>query len=205
MTPSRGTCTSISIAIVVLAVVGAAVVRSTISPGNSQAPVLPVSGTVSFSRLTDHHGAPFATDTLRGRVWIANFIFTSCPSQCVLMTDRLRGLQRDFTDVSELQFVSFTVDPAHDTPEVLAEYAARHGADSRWVLVTGARQALHRVCQEEFRLSVGDAADGQPITHSVKFILVDRAGQIRGYYDVTNVKELVRLRSETRILLAERG
>jgi len=199
---------SISVAILALAVSGAVVVYALRAMPSGSRPAmapLPVLGTAAFSGLTDFRGERFDADALTGHVWIANFIFTSCPSQCLLMTDRLRGLQRDFLDDAALRFVSFSVDPEHDTPAVLAEYAARHGADARWVLATGEHAAVSRICQEVFRLSVGESTPGQPITHSVKFVLVDRAGRIRGYYDVTEVRELVRLRSDARALLEERG
>jgi protein SCO1/2 len=101
----------------------------------------------------------------------------------------MAALQRATEDL-DLPLVSFTVDPERDTPEVLAEYARRYKADrERWLFLTGPKQALYDMIQKGFLLAVDDGSlieGGKPgpgiITHSVKFVLVDRQGRIRGYY-----------------------
>ena len=155
--------------------------------------------------LNDQHGRVVTRQDVEGHVWIADFIFTSCPGQCPLMTEQMRALERTFAHDEDLRFVSFSVDPSHDTPEVLAAYAARFGADHRWTFLTGAREAILQLCHDGFQLAVEDnpASSHEPITHSVRMVLVDRRGTIRGYYDATDAQPLARLRHDTQRLLQE--
>ena len=168
---------------------------------------LPDYGTVPSFALVNQEGRAFTRVDLEGTVWIADFIFTSCAGQCLLMSDQLRALQRTYADAADLRFISFSVHPAHDTPERLSAYAARHGADARWQLLTGERAALYALCQQGFRLAVGeDAASArEPIVHSVRLVLVDRAGRIRGYYEATDAQAMGRLRRDARQLLEGPG
>ena len=150
--------------------------------------------------LIDQQGRPFTSASLQGKVWVADFIFTACPGQCLLMTDQLAGLQRMFPMDSRVQFVSFSVDAAHDSPDVLTAYAVRYGADLRWHLLTGDGAAIERLSREGFRLAAaGDGKD--PIVHSTRLVLVDAQGRLRGYYDAASALEMVRLRRAMRQLL----
>ena len=190
--------------LVAVGIVGLTGLRMMSWPGAGDAhTALPVLRAAPAFQLTDQHGRPVSRDALEGRVWVADFIFTSCPGQCLLMTDQFRALQRAFKQAS-LAFVSFSVDPGHDTPEVLAAYAQRHGGDPRWRLLTGSRDAIYQLCRDGFGLAVDDAGAGadQPITHSVRLILVDPRGQIRGTYDATDGTAMARLRRDLRRLLA---
>jgi protein SCO1/2 len=160
---------------------------------------------VPLFALTDQQNRAVTGETLRGRVWVADFIFTSCAGQCPLMSEAMRALQEAFADEPQLSFVSFSVDPSRDTPERLAIYAVRYGADARWTLLTGAREAIQRLCVQGFRLAFDDQPEvaQEPILHSVRFVLVDRTGQIRGYYDATEAQAMARLRQDvTRLLEA---
>ena len=175
------------------------------TPSSTAPAPLPVRGEVPPFSLTDQHGRTLTRGALEGRVWVADFIFATCAGQCLLMSDEMGALQRALAKETALRFVSFSVDPVHDTPEVLAAYAARYGADARWLLVTGPRQAIYRLCQEGFHLAVGEdpRSPREPIVHSVRFVLVDRAGRIRGYYEATDARAMARLRDETRRVLSE--
>lgn len=156
-------------------------------------------GPVPAFSLMDQARAPLTDESLRGHVWLADFIFTRCPGQCLLMTDRFAALQRALPEPS-LRFVSFSVDPARDTPEALAAYAARYGADPRWRLATGDAEAIRRLSQEGFKLSaVQDPASG--IAHSIRLVLVDASGVIRGYYDAGDAAAMIRLRHDAARLL----
>lgn len=161
---------------------------------------LPVHGAVPDFTLVDQAGRPFTGTSLRGRVWIADFIFTSCAGACPVMTGRMTGLQKELPP--EIHLVSVTVDPARDTPPVLARYAAQHNADpARWHFLTGPAAVLHPLIQQGFRLSFAEGGSREePITHSQRFVLVDRAGQIRGYYDSTDPDALKRLDQDARSL-----
>lgn len=133
--------------------------------------------------LVDQGGAPTSKASLRGRVWIANFIFTRCTSVCPTLTARMRALQRKLTN-PELRFVSFSVDPEHDTPEALRRYAASWGKhEPRWALLHTEAESLQRLT-DGMRVAVfpsGNAAN--PIVHTSLAFLVDAAGNVRGLYD----------------------
>jgi protein SCO1/2 len=147
---------------------------------------LPIFGEVPDFHLSDRSGKPVSLSDLRGKIWIADFIFAYCGGPCPIMTERMSRLQsillRDHME--KVRCVSITVDPARDTPEVLSDYANRHGASpNRWYFLTGDKQAIYDLAIKGFKVGVEDAQDGskQP-THSTRFMLVDRTGRIRGYY-----------------------
>ena len=146
--------------------------------------------------LTDQTGRPFTSESLRGKPWVADFIFTSCAGSCPLMSERMAGLQHRLP--ARVLLVSFSVDPKRDTPPVLAEYAKRHGAQpGRWFFLTGTEKEIARIVQQGFKLSYAEGTDPrEPVTHSVRFVLVDRSGAIRGYYDSTDPEALRRLEED---------
>ena len=186
--------------VAVLAAVAAAGIVSLLrSHGAESDP--PVLGEVPSFQLTERSGQPFGLADLRGSDWIADFVFTRCAGTCPLLSDRMARLQRklDVGGQADLRLVSFSVDPAFDTPEVLREYAKRLRASPQgWLFLTGERQALYALIKDGFRLSVAESEDAQAdpnemITHSDRFVLVDRRGRIRGYYHGTEDESVARL------------
>jgi protein SCO1/2 len=152
--------------------------------------------------LTDQTDKPVTLHELNGRVWVADFIFTNCGGTCPVMTEKMRKLQE--TLPQNIRMVSFTVDPARDTSKALAAYAAEHGATrERWLFLTGDRQALYDICIKGFKLPLQDdeGTPLEPITHSTRFVLVDKKGQIRGYYSGTEEEDLKRLAADAKGLL----
>jgi protein SCO1/2 len=148
---------------------------------------LPTYGTVPEFHVTRETGVEFGSSDLTDRVWVADFIFTTCHGPCPRMTSQMRQLADAFRGAENVSFVSFTVDPATDTPEVLKEYAARFKADpKRWAFVTGAKDELQRLSKDTFFL--GDV--GGPLEHSTRFVLVDKRSRIRGFYDTTDPSAL---------------
>ena len=140
---------------------------------------LPVLGQVPQFQLTLQTGQPFDSHSLDGHLWVANFIYTTCDGPCPMMSHQMRGIQNSTSGTPALKLVSFTVDPAHDTPPVLAEYASHFGADSeRWFFLTGEMARLHALGLNAFKLNSVDGG----LSHSTRFVLVDRRRQIRGYY-----------------------
>jgi protein SCO1 len=138
--------------------------------------------------LTDRTGHAVSLADLAGRPWIADFIFTRCPGTCPLMTARLARLRGEVP--ADVRFVSITVDPGHDTREVLDAYARRAGADDRWHFLTGAQADLYRLATGGFKLAAQELTQEEaaqntdgPFLHSTKFVLVDGRGMIRGYYE----------------------
>jgi len=144
---------------------------------------LPVLGEVQAFQLTDQLGRTFSSDSaLNGHVWVADFVFTHCEGPCPRMSSHMHSLQ-DKTDAG-VKLISFTVDPARDTPPVLAEYAKKFDADSnRWLLLTGDVATLNKLDQDAFKL--GSVNGGDDIEHSTYFGLVDKKGRIRGLYGIS--------------------
>jgi protein SCO1/2 len=166
-------------------------------------------GPVPDFSLVERNGQPTTLADLRGQIWIADFIYTSCTDTCPLQTAEMAKLQEQWPPHSDLRLVSFSVDPDRDTPPVLAKYADKYNADaSRWLFLTGDKEAISRLIQQGFRLSATPAlengADGGVILHSPRFVLVDRAGEIRGYYDSRDREALRRLEADVGTLLEER-
>jgi protein SCO1/2 len=159
--------------------------------------------------FTDAAGRTVTSSDLFGRPWVADFIFTRCAGACPAMTARMSALRREAG--ADVTFVSFTVDPAHDTPDVLALYAQRAGAGPDWLFLTGPREALHRLAIDGFKLGVEELppdrrseGDG-PFLHSSHFVLVDGRSRVRGYYDSTDEDALRRLRRDLAAVRAERS
>ena len=156
--------------------------------------------------LTDQAGRAVTRASLAGSVWVADFIFTRCAGQCPLMSAQMATLQRAFERVPGVQLVSFSVDPEHDTQPVLAAYAAHYAAQTpRWRFLTGSREAVWRLAREGFQLGVGEGGTpAEPIAHSVRLVLVDQTGLIRGTYDATDTAAVQRLREEVDRLVGGR-
>jgi len=124
---------------------------------------LQVFGTLPDFSLIDRSGRRVTLAEFRGKVWVADFIYTHCTDTCPLQTAEFARLQADLATEAEFRLVSITVDPAQDTPEVLAEYATRFGANrERWLFLTGQKRAIYTLAQEGFLLSVDDTGDAVP-------------------------------------------
>ncbi|WP_428387464.1 SCO family protein [Mucisphaera sp.] len=138
--------------------------------------------------LMDTEGRAFASSDLDGRVWVVDFIFTRCQLVCPVMTQRMSLLQQRLEEVGldEVRLVSITVDPEHDTPAVLKAFAEQYGADpERWTFLSGDREKIWRLVQEGFRLALDEdpGNDLMPITHSSRFLVVDRENVVRATFD----------------------
>jgi len=168
---------------------------------------LPTFGEVPAFSLMDHRGQPVTPATLAGSVWITDFIFTRCAGQCPMISAQMASLQQVLQDVPGIRLVSFSVDPSHDTPQRLAEYASHYGAvEGRWLFVTGDPVAMTSLVRDGFRLSIGPGSSPQePITHSVRLVLVDQQGLIRGYYDATDAVAMARLKQDVKRLAKSHG
>ena len=151
--------------------------------------------------LTDHEGEPFDSSSLRGKVWVASFVFTSCRDVCPLITGQVANLHRRVSD-ERVRFVSISVDPEVDTPEVLRAYRARYRADPRWTFLTGDREVVRRVAVDTFHVAMGErrAPDDDDIPHSEELLLVDAEGVLRGSYP-TDRDGLTRLEADIGRLL----
>lgn len=138
--------------------------------------------------MTDQQSNPFGSDQLAGKTWVASFIFTRCKTFCPMITKQLLDLQTRIQNSGlDLHLVSFTVDPAFDTPEVLNTYAVTIAADlKKWTFVTAEREQLQRLIEGGFKLGMGESMEDTDlidIAHAQKLVLVDGQGRMRGYYD----------------------
>ena len=132
--------------------------------------------------LTDQDGKSFNSTQLNGKVWVADFVFTTCTGLCPMMTEQMHEFQK-MTDGSGINMVSFSVDPEHDTPAALTVYANMNKADlSRWHFLTGDKETLWQI-SNAMKLAVGPGDGSHQIMHSSHFLLVDRDGHVRGIYD----------------------
>jgi protein SCO1/2 len=150
-------------------------------------PDLPKLYPVPNASLVDEAGKPVQLDAMKGSVTVYNFIFTHCTGTCPIMTNNMRGLTPLIDRDAPVRFVSITVDPARDTPAVLAAYAQRVRNDPRWTFLTGDRDTIVHLSVKGFKLAAGDPMPGgEALLHSSKFAVADKAGMIRGYYDATD-------------------
>jgi protein SCO1/2 len=140
---------------------------------------LPVYGQVPEFHLTSQTGAPFDRNSLDGKIWVADFIFTHCTSSCPRMSSQMTRVQSAVSEFPDVRLISFSVDPQRDTPETLAEYARRyHALPGLWYFLTGDQKSLDALDRRAFMLGNVDGS----LEHSTRFVLVDRHGKIRGYY-----------------------
>lgn len=143
--------------------------------------------------LTDHEGRPVSKSDLAGKTWIVDFIFTRCPGVCPLMTQKMVGLAKTIKS-SDVRFVSISVDPLHDKPPVLKQYAQERGAtDPRMLFLTGDGKSIYQLVQNGFHLTAQPASETSPILHDEHFLLVDKTGNVRGAYASNDPDAMTRL------------
>jgi protein SCO1/2 len=178
---------------------------------------LPLLATLPEFRLTDQNGRPFGSRELRGKVWLADFMFTRCPTACPRLTALMQRVREHAKGIHRrLHFVSFTIDPAHDTPPVLLAYARQHRATRSWSFLTGSYEALEQTIVRGFKVSTGREEEEGPargaaipderlaeVFHGTHLVLVDPALRVRGYYGSEDDGVEEHIAADARLLLAE--
>lgn len=152
--------------------------------------------------LTDHRGLSFSNNTLKDKIFVAEFFFSTCKTICPKMTMQMKRVQEAYKDATDLNLVSFTVDPANDTIAALAEYAKKHGArDNKWYFLTGPKKEIYDLARNGFFVAAQEG-DGGPhdFIHTNNLVLVDKEMRIRGYYDGTDYTDVNRLIDEIKVL-----
>lgn len=163
-------------------------------------PQLAILGDIPPFDLIAQNGQPFHSQALAGKIWVADFIYTTCPGPCPRMTSQMREVQDALLRLPDVRLVSFTVDPANDTPPVLAAYAKTHGAaPSIWYFLTGPVSTLQMLDRDAFKLGKIDGT----MQHSTRFVLVDGKGKIRGYYDTSEAAAIPKVIADIHALVAE--
>lgn len=141
--------------------------------------------------LQERSGKPVSNDDLKGKVWVASFIFTRCSGPCPSVTGTVARLQSelDLANTPDLRLVTFTVDPDRDTPDELKKYADRFRAHpDRWLFLTGQEDEIHRLAKDGFKLGVNRSENpsppaGQEFDHSTRLVVIDKAGRVRSFFD----------------------
>ncbi len=173
-----------------------------------------VNGDTVFSKipdfeLTDQYGRKFVSERMQGKITVADFFFTRCGTICPKLSSELTRVQGVFRDNQEVLLLSMTIDPKHDSSEVLRTYATEYGAEKdKWFFLTGGKKEIYDLAIKGFKLPVADASEYDPdienidemFIHSEKLLLIDKAGYIRGIYDGTNKEDVDRLIVEISVL-----
>jgi protein SCO1/2 len=121
---------------------------------------------------------------MKGKVWVVDFFYSSCPGPCPALTSRLSEVHQEFSGDARVGFLSVSSDPEKDTPEVLRAYATKFKADDRWHFLTGPKGRVYDLANNGFKLSLKEVPDApEPISHSTRLALVDREGWVRGFYE----------------------
>lgn len=174
---------------------------------------LEVIGPAPTFSLTDQHGKTITNEDFEGKVYVVEFFFTTCPSICPIMTENMIKIQNEFLGNPRVGIASFTIDPTHDTPEVLKEYAREKGITKlQWHLLTGDKEEIFKLSYEGFNLYVGAGGEEDGgFEHSGFFALVDQEGNIRSrkdeqgnpiiYYDGLDDKNIQMLKEDIKNLL----
>jgi protein SCO1/2 len=165
-------------------------------------------GEVPDFALVEKNGYPITKADLLGNNWIADLIFTRCQGQCPFMTQKMIELRKRVPKNEKLKWVSISVDPSWDTPQVLSEYAKKYHADfDDWLFLTGDKEKVFSLIRKGFRLGLEEEGGSvaEPIIHSNRFILVDREGKICGMYPATDEEALQKLQQDVMKLLKEKS
>ena len=150
---------------------------------------------IAKARLVNQDHEPVTPDQLKGKVWLVNFFFTSCPGPCPIMTSKISGILKNHP---KLHALSITSDPETDTPEVMKSYAAKFGADhKRWQFARGEQDEIKNFAVQVLKLPLGD----EPDSHSARIALIDEKGQLRGWFDSQDSAETDRLNREVALSL----
>ncbi len=179
-----------------------AITRHFLSPAQAklQETNLPVLGSIPTFELIDQYSQPFSFDDLKGQVWLADFIFTTCPSVCPVMTQKMLKFYRRHQDNPNFRALSITVNPTYDSPKRLKTYAESYGIkNEKWFFLTGAEDIIHQLAWKGFKVG----SKTELANHSPYFILLDDQQRIRGYYDSSDQHAMRKLEKEIVQLLTE--
>lgn len=156
-------------------------------------------------RLKSQYNTDISLDTIHGKILVTDFFFATCRSICPEMSKHMAALQKKYADDDSLIFLSHTVNPMHDSVEVLRAYAEQYGAiRGKWYLLTGNRDSIYYLAKHGYLINaLEDEEAEQGFLHSELFVLVDPDGHIRGYYDGTSEEEMRRLENDIALLKQE--
>jgi protein SCO1/2 len=161
--------------------------------------------TVGAFKLINQYGDTVSNATVKNKIYIANFFFATCQSICPEMSTNLTEVQKVIADDDSVLILSHTVNPLHDTVEVLKDYAATYGAvKNKWHLLTGSKKLIYDLARYSYLVNALED-DGTPegFLHSELFLLMDTKGRIRGMYDGTDKVQVQKLLNDIKLLKKE--
>ena len=161
--------------------------------------------TIDDFSFTNQNGKTVTQKDYEGKIYVADFFFTTCPSICVPMGENMAWLQNQIKNNPKVMLLSHSVMPDVDTPEVLKAYAAKKGViDSKWNLVTGDKKDIYYIARKSYlAVKTTDSSELYDMVHTENFILVDQKRRIRGFYDGTKLEEVKKLLEDIKFLSGE--
>jgi protein SCO1/2 len=157
-------------------------------------------------KLTNQNGKTITQADYKGKIYVADFFFTTCQTICPIMTDHMYQIQKEIMDDDEVMLLSHTVTPEIDTVAQLKRYAKLKGVnDAKWNLVTGDKKQIYKLARKSYLAVKTDGnGDAYDMIHTENFMLIDKKRQIRGFYDGTNAEDIERLLKDISILKKEK-
>jgi protein SCO1/2 len=164
-----------------------------------------VYNTIPPFSFVDQNRETISESNLRGKTYVADFFFTSCPSICPTMQRNMLSVFKAYKGKPNFKLVSFTIDPRHDTIPVLKEYAEKLGAKAdQWYFLLGKKEEVYQLAEKNYLVSVAESKDTPGgYVHQGWLVLVDKKGRVRGAYDGTNEKQVQQLIVDVKLLMDE--
>lgn len=161
--------------------------------------------TIPKFKFLNQDSSYITNDKFKGKVYVADFFFTSCTTICPIMHRNMKTIFDKFKDNPDVMFLSHTIDFKYDTPSVLKKYAEKLGVDgSKWQFVYGSKDSVYKIAEKSYLVSVQvDSADKQMYVHQGYLVLIDKDRRIRGAYDGTDAGQVAQLTKDIPLLLAE--
>lgn len=178
------------------------VVKKVVDGKEMEETIYPVIPDFSF---TNQEGQTVTQSDFKNKVYVADFFFVTCPTICPIMKKNMLTVYKEFKDNPDVKILSHTIDPEHDTPDVLKKYASDLGVTgSMWQFVTGDREKIYDIGQKHYMVSaMEDSSQAGGYIHSGAFVLIDKDRHIRGMYDGTTEEGTKNLKEDLKVLLKE--
>ena len=172
---------------------------------NGQAVTDTLYATIPPFKFVNQYGDSSGSQNLAGKIYVADFFFTSCPSICPIMQRNMLAVYNAFKDTPDVKIVSFTIDPKYDTPPVLKNYADKLGVTGNsWWFLQGNRDTVYRIAEKNYLVAVSkDSSAAGGYVHQGYFVLVDKEKRVRGSYDGTDPKQVAQLIADIKTLKME--
>mgnify|MGYP006183174125 FL=1 len=161
--------------------------------------------TIADFSFTNQNGKTITQKDYEGKIYVADFFFTTCGSICPIMTTNMIDVQKAFVNNPKVMILSHTVTPEIDSVPVLKKYAVEKGViDSKWNLVTGDKKEIYTMARKSYlAVKLGRPDQLYDMVHTENFVLVDQKRRVRGFYDGTNKEEIKRLLEDINFLCQE--